>query len=270
MTAVATTARATLAAVIAQATGPLGRVSVHDHDPSRTAALGPVAVVVAHDQRERHVDRYVVRVEVDPQKHTAPQLCDRVEQVTETVDQALRSALPGTWNVGTWTMGFEADAVLFVASCELVLPTDTPAPETYGTATVGTLAMTAARTTIADAVTDTLVGFAPSPKVYSYMTWPGNAVAPVAVVVSPLGLDADRFYHQVAVLISGTIQSRQAQEWLDDIVWQLDDGLRSNLPASFFLAGPGTDEENGWDKVGWIEDGDLQTWAAQLAVGRYR
>lgn len=268
MTAVATLARSSIARLIEAGTLGLG-VRVTDFDPDSGQALAPCAVTIAHDQRERFVDRYVVRVELDPSAHTAQQLSDRVEQVTETVDQALQTGLPASWLMSPWSMGFERDAQLFVASTQLRLPTEDPTPDAFVSPTIGPLTMTVARTTITAAITAALEGFHLPVNVYGYTTWPGGAMAPVAVVVSPLGLDRDHTFHQVALLISGVVPGDQAQDWLDDLIWQLDDGLRDILPASYFLAGLG-DTETGWDRVGWLNDGDMQLWAAQVAVAHYR
>jgi hypothetical protein len=128
--------------------------------------------------------------------------------------------------------------------------------------------MTGARAAIATAARDAVAAFRPTPVVYDYPYYPGLSVAPVAVVVAPVGLDRDFTWHQVAVLVSGMAPADQAQDWLDDLVAGLDDGLRSGLSTAYALLRAGTTEETGWDRVGWLDE--LDCWAAQVAVGHFR
>lgn len=267
MTATATTARATVAAVLSSATSSLG-VHVYDYEPGPGDALGATAAVVSHLNRERHMDRYQATLLFDAGMYTAATLADRAEQVTETVALGFETGLPASWQTGTWTFGYEDDATLYVARCELLLPVGDPSPATTGTVTISTLTMTTARAAIAAAAVTSLAGFTPTPVVHDYPAYPGMNAGPVVVTVAPLAIDRDLTWHQVAVLINGTVPVQTAQDWLDDLVVDLDDGLRTNLGAAYALLGATAETETGWDRVGWAEE--LECWAAQVAVGHFR
>lgn len=261
------TARETVAAVITTGTAGLG-VTVTDHEPGPGVPPGPCIVAVSRLGRTRFEDRYAVTVALDPDVHTAEVLTSRAETVVETVDRALTTGLPSQWQTGTWTFGFERDAALYVARTELTLFTDEANPGASTPPSIGTLVMNTHRTTIATAVGTVLATFDPPVTTYAYPVWPGLNAGPVVACVAPLGLDRDCTYHQIAVLVSPLLGADDAQDVVDDIVWQLDDGLRAGLDGSFFFAGPGSQIEDGWDRVGWLDE--LQCFTAQTAVGTFR